>query len=42
MSDGTLLENATHAIDYVMRGPTGGFVDDDNAIHRQSSDLAIV
>jgi hypothetical protein len=25
-----------------MRGPTGGFVDDDNAIHRQSSDLAIV
>ena len=33
MADRTLLENAAHAVDYVVGGPTGGLVDDDDAIH---------
>ena len=33
MADGALLQNAAHAVDHVVRGPTGGLVDDDEAIH---------
>ena len=42
MADGALLEDAAHAVDYIVRGPTGRFVDDDNAVHRESSDRATV
>src|SRR5882724_5846042 len=33
MADGLLLQNAAHAVDHIVRGPTGGLVDDDDAIH---------
>jgi hypothetical protein len=39
MADGTLAENAAHAVDYVVGGPSGGLVDDDDAIH--GGDLVI-
>jgi len=33
MADGALLENAAQAIDDVVRGPSCGLIDDDDAIH---------
>jgi hypothetical protein len=33
MADGFLSQDAAHAVDHVVRGPTGGLVDDDYAIH---------
>ena len=33
MAYGALPKNAAHAVDHVVRGPTGGLVDDDYAIH---------
>lgn len=35
MSDGALAENAAHAVDDVMGGPTGGLIDDDDAVHEK-------
>jgi len=29
MADGTLAENAAHAVDYVVGSPSGGLIDDD-------------
>lgn len=35
MSDGTLLKNPAHAVDHVVRGPSGGLVDYDDAVHER-------
>ena len=35
MSDGALLQNAAHAVDDVVRGPSGGLVDYDDTIHER-------
>ncbi len=35
MTDATLAKNAAHAGDHVVRGPTRGLIDDDNAIHER-------
>jgi hypothetical protein len=35
MADGALAEDAAHAIDHIVRGPSGGLVDDDDAIHEE-------
>jgi len=41
MADGALLENTAHAVDYVVGGPTGGLVDDDDAIHEEFGNLVV-
>jgi len=41
MADGALLQNAAHAVDYVVGGPASGLVDDDDAIHGEPGDCAI-
>ena len=43
MADGALLKDAAHSRDDIVRGPSGGLVDDDDAIHGMGglSDRAI-
>ncbi len=40
MADGALAENAAHAVDHVVGGPTSGLVDDDDAIHERINGLS--
>jgi len=42
MADGALLENPAHAVNHVVGSPTGGFVDDENAIHSEANSFVIV
>ncbi len=42
VADGALAQNAAHAVDHVVGGPSGGLVDDDDAIHeREFGNLVI-